>query len=475
MIRNLIFTIFILFLYVNSALAHIDIVYPTSKRTTINATSTFFVGNTTEGATFAINGEKVKLWNSNFFVKVVPLEYGKNKIKLQSKINGNTEEVIYEINRPKPHKFFKPKEEKFHAKDEDEILYTKTIKENATVREKPTTKSKRVVDLPLNIVMYLEGKQGNYYKLDEKGETEYWIHETNIQEPIKVSVKTDAKLKNQKLYEDENYKYIKFYLSHPVLYTIKQYGNTLKLTLHGIETQNEDGTTFPNFEYTYSLAQPILGYEGYYEENTFVLKIAQTPKIKDENRPLEGIRIFVDAGHGGDEKGAVGPTRVKEKDINLAISSYLIDFLREEGSFVVASRTIDKKVGLYDRVDIAKNNNSMISVSIHNNSLPNGKDPYVKHGTEVHYYNENAKLLAEIIQRDLSLNLNLKDGGVHKSSFALNRSTNPVSVLVEVAYMINPEEYMLLQKAEFQKKAALSIKNSIKKYIIIMTNEKNMI
>ena len=55
-------------------------------------------------------------------------------------------------------------------------------------------------------------------------------------------------------------------------------------------------------------------------------------------------------------------------------------------------------------------------------------------------------------------NLNLKDGGIHKSSFALNRSTNPVSVLVEVAYMINPEEYILLQQPEFQKKQLNQLK-----------------
>lgn len=475
MIRNIILTFLLLIFYVNTALAHIDVVYPTKKKLTINATSTFFIGNTTENAKFSINGTPVKLWENNFFVQVVPLEYGKNKITLKSLSNGNEEELVYEIHRDKPSKIFKHKEIKFEPKDDDEILYTKTIKENATVREKPTKSSKRIVDLPSNIILYLDGKQGEYYKIDENGESQYWIHHTNIQHPVKLSLKTEAKLKNKKIYSDEKYDYVKFYLSHPVLFTTTQKENTLELTLYGVKTENEDGTISPNYKYTYSLARPVLGYDGYYEENTFVFKIAKTPEIADSKYPLKNIKIFIDAGHGGNEKGSVGPTRINEKDINLAISNNLVNLLKEEGADVITSRVDDSKVGLYDRVNIAKNNDALISISIHNNALPNGKDPYTRHGTEVHYYNQNAKLLAEIIQKDLVQNLNLTDGGVRNSSFALTRSTNPVSVLIEVAYMINPEEYMLLKKTEFQMAVALSIKNSIKKYIKLMTNEKNMI
>lgn len=475
MIRNIFFTFLLLIFYTNIALAHIDIVYPTKNKLTINANSTFFIGNTSEGANFTINNKPVKLWQNNFFVQVVPLEYGKNKIVLNSFLNGEKEELVYEIHRNKPAKFFKHKEAKFEHKNKDEVLYTKTIKKNATVREKPNKSSTRIVDLPLNVILYLEGKQGEYYKIEENGETQYWIHQSNIQPPVKLSTKTDAKLKDKKTYSDDKYDYIKFYLSHPVLYTAKQKANDIELILYGVKTENEDGTISENFKYTYSLARPVLGYDTYYEENNFIFKIAKTPEIEDNNYPLKNIKIFIDAGHGGSEKGSVGPTRINEKDINLAISNNLVNMLKEEGADVITSRIDDSKVALYDRVDIAKNNNALISISIHNNALPNGKDPYITHGTEVHYYNENAKLLAEIIQRNLVLNLNLKDGGVRKSSFALIRSTNPVSVLVEVAYMINPEEYIQLQKPEFQKAVASSIKNSIKKYINIMTNEKNMI
>ncbi len=468
MIRNIIFTFCFLFAFINSAFAKIDVVYPSSNEVNINAASVFFVGNTDKGSSFFINSLPVKLWQDNFFVYVVPLEYGKNKVKLTSKLNGKTEETLYTITRNKP-AGAAANTPKYIQKQNDEFLYTKTIKENATVREKPSTSSRRIIDLPLNVILYLDGNQGDYYKIAEQG-GDFWIHKFNIQEPVSMKSKMKAKLKKQKFYSDNLYDYAKFYLSHPVLYEVKQDGNNLQLILYGIEQKDSSGNIIPNYTYTFNFDRTILGYDCYYEDNNLIFKTAKLPDDIDENKPLNNLKIFVDAGHGGYEKGSIGATRIYEKDINLQISKYLAAYLKEAGAIVIMSREDDSRTGLDERVKIAKDNNALISVSIHNNSLPNGKDPYEKHGTEVHYYNENAKLLSEIINTNLSNDLGLKKGGIFKSSFALNRSTNPVSVLVECAYMINPEEYILLQNPEFQKNIAKSIKNSIEKYIIQIKN-----
>ena len=68
--------------------------------------------------------------------------------------------------------------------------------------------------------------------------------------------------------------------------------------------------------------------------------------------------------------------------------------------------------------------------------------------------------------------MNIKDNGNRKSSFALNRSTNPVSILVEVAYMLNPEEYILLRNETFRENVAKSIKKSLEEYILYLKNKK---
>ena len=470
MIRNILTTLLILIIFCIKASAHIDIVYPTQKELTINGDSVYISGNTTKNAKLEINSEPIRLWENNFFVHVVPLEYGTNKIKIESSHDGITEKEILRIKRNKPIKTNKKYKEPEFIKNEDGVLYAKTIKDRATVRNSYKTSSKRIIDLQKGIVLYLDGKQGEYYKIQESGDQELWIHKSNISEPVKLSGRIKAKIKGQKQFNDELYDYHKFYLNYPVIYNFEQKENKLKLTLFGVE--DKEKPLSKNYEYEYEFENPILGYEFYYEENVLVLKKAKFPENIDEENPLKNINIFVDAGHGGGEKGTIGPSRILEKDINLDIANKLIKELEAAGANISYSRNTDKQVGLYDRVDLAKNNNALISISIHCNSLPYTKNPYKMHGTETHYYNENAKLLGEIIKYNLANDLNIKDNGNRKSSFALNRSTNPVSILVEVAYMLNPEEYILLRNETFRENVAKSIKKSLEEYILYLKNKK---
>ena len=464
MIRKILFTLFSFLILTVEAFAVIDIVYPAGgKELTINAKSTFFIGNTNKGSTLFINGNQVKLWEDNFFVQVVPLEYGRNTVNIVSNHDGTSEAVTYYINRKKPAAVSSYHPAAYTAVQP--YTYAKTIKSNATVREKPTTASGRIVDLPANVVLYIKGKQGDYYQIDAQGQTQFWIHKNNISKPSYVETKNEPQILHQKTFSDGYYDYAKFELTYPVLYTTKQNGNNVDLTMYGVKSQKSDGTINPNTTYTFSMGNNVLGYDCIYEGNYLVIKMSRPPKVINESLPLEGVSIFIDPGHGGKEKGSVGPTRVAEKDINLAISKYLINELTQAGATVTTSRTTDIQVPLYERVKMGKNNNAFISISIHSNALPNGKDPYISHGTEVHYYNDNAKLLAETIKNGLVNDLNLKDNGIHRSSFALDRSTNPISVLVEVAYMIYPEEYIRLKNPEFQKNVAKSIKKSIETYI----------
>lgn len=467
MIRKILFTLFFIIFFSIKAFAVIDIVYPTGgKELTINAPSTFFIGNTDKGSVLFINGNQVKLWEDNFFVQVVPLQFGRNTVNIVSNHNGTSEAQTYYINRKKLASSSSYSAASFSSLQP--YYYAKTIKSHSTVREKPSTSSGRVIDLPANVVLYVTAKQGDYYKIDAQGQTQYWIHKNNISKPAYVEAKNEPLILHQKTFSDGYYDYAKFELTYPVFYTMKQTGNNIDLTMYGVKSQKSDGTVMPNTTYTFSMGDNVLGYDCIYEGNYLVFKMARPPKSADNNLPLSGVSIFVDPGHGGKEKGSVGPTRVPEKDINLAISKYLADELTQAGATVSTSRTTDVQVPLYDRVKMAKDNNAFISISIHSNALPNGKDPYQSHGTEVHYYNDNAKLLAETIKNGLVKDLNLKDNGIHRSSFALNRSTNPISVLVEVAYMIYPEEYIRLKNPEFQKNVAKSIKNSIETYIIML-------
>ncbi len=462
MVRKLFYILIFFIFSLNSAIAAVDVVYPSTKNSVINSSNTFVFGNVQKGSQVLINNSPVKLWNDCFFVEIVNLNYGKNNVIFTEVRNGQKNDVIYTITRNKPI-YKKAKNQETIIFPPDEIWYSRTVNDNSTVRKLPSSASSRAVELGKNIVLYLEAKKGDYYKIKTNSNSQYWIHKTNIIEPVLVEQAMNNVIKNQKYTTDKKYEYHKFELTYPVFYTVKQLDNSLKLVLFGVNSGN--------FEYTFNFDYPLLAYDCYYEDNKFVLKTAKNPVVSDTNI-FKNVNIFVDAGHGGVEKGAIGPTRVPEKDINLAIANNLIYMLKKDGANVSFSRNDDSTVKLYERVNSAKENNALISVSIHNNSLSNGKSPYVQHGSEVHYYNENAKMLADFINVNICRDLNLKNNGIHKSSFALTRSTNPVSVLVEVAYMINPQEYIMLNNPDFQTQVAVSIKKGIKQYLEYISTHK---
>lgn len=467
MFQRIFLSFIFLFLFASNSFA-LDVVYPSSKEVKINAESTFVYGNVKQGETLKINAQSVKIWEDGVFVQVVPLYYGTNEITFESTLKGKKEIEKYIITREKP------SEEKYpplaySPKKDGYFLYTRTVKNNCPIRSGPSSSSKRVFDLPEGVVLYLAGQQGNYYKIEEKGETDFWIHRDNIEQPSLVSKRIDAIVKTPERYSDKYYDYVHIPVNYPVMFSLKQDNKKVKFILYGVNNYKDtDDGLYNNLEFVFENDVPVLGYEAYYQTNKFVFKRAKMADKINPYRPLHNVRIFIDAGHGGSEKGAIGPTRINEKDINLAIAKKLINELKKEGAIVSYSRIDDRQVKLYDRIKMAKDNNAFILLSIHNNSLPNGKNPFVQHGAETYYYNDNAKVLGYIIQNNLVKDLGLNDSGLRKNRFALNSSTNPISVLVEVAYMINPTEYKKLQSPLFQENVAKSLTKSLKEYMILL-------
>ena len=186
----------------------------------------------------------------------------------------------------------------------------------------------------------------------------------------------------------------------------------------------------------------------------------------EPKKQIKNITIFLDAGHGADDAGAIGPTGEKEKNINLDIVKKLQKVLEDEGAKVILSRTDDTCVPLYDRVKMMQESDALISLSIHANALADGADPYVKHGTSVFFYNRESVELAKTLRDVITNKLGTKDDGVGMHSLVMTRPTMPLSVLIEVAYMIHPEEYKLLLDENFRQKAAESIRDGVKEYLL---------
>jgi N-acetylmuramoyl-L-alanine amidase len=232
------------------------------------------------------------------------------------------------------------------------------------------------------------------------------------------------------------------------------------------------------------------------------------PEGASQQNKLRDIVIAVDAGHGGEDPGAKGPQGTYEKDVVLQIAKQLADMIdAEPGMRAVLTRKGDYFLRLRKRISEARKQKSDLFVSIHADAF---RDPKVR-GSSVYVLSkrgassEHGRWLAEqenasdliggvslddkedvlvSVLLDLSQTASLeasidvadrvlgglkKVGKVHKNhveaaAFAVLKSPDIPSILVETAYISNPGEEKKLLSPIHQRKLASAIKDGLKTY-----------
>ena len=188
--------------------------------------------------------------------------------------------------------------------------------------------------------------------------------------------------------------------------------------------------------------------------------------------------ILIDPGHGGIDGGAKSKTGTIEKDINLQISLKLRDNLEEKGYKVYMTR--DEDEGLYQkgntvrekkredlnrRVEMKKETECDIFVSIHQNMFPQSKC----YGAQVWYAsNENSYNLATVVQESIKQTVKDNNKRVAKPAaeayLILRDKHEGASILVECGFLSNPDEEARLKSDEHQNLIVEGISNGIDKY-----------
>lgn len=190
--------------------------------------------------------------------------------------------------------------------------------------------------------------------------------------------------------------------------------------------------------------------------------------------------VILDAGHGGEDGGAVGVNGVFEKDLNLTVAFMLADMLRAAGIEVILTRSEDKllytesenikghrkEYDLKNRLKIAKEHPDALFISIHMNTFPEEKYS----GLQVYYAKgqEGSDALAKSIQTAVAVGVQPKNTRKTKpadSSIYLLHSAPCRAVLIECGFLSNYGECEALSEKDYQRRLCFSIFCGMMNYI----------
>lgn len=206
------------------------------------------------------------------------------------------------------------------------------------------------------------------------------------------------------------------------------------------------------------------------------LKFIEDDSWNAWNLPLTGKIIVLDAGHGGFDGGANFES-IQEKEISLAVTKKIQDFLQEQGALVLLTREDDrdlanegtkgirnrKREDLQNRVKVINESEADLFLSIHLNAFPSRNSS----GAQTFYttrYLEN-KQVAEFIQQEIIRNLEntSRQPKVIQNIYLMSNATKPGS-LVEIGFISNAAERQNLIQESYQEKIAAAVYKGVLRY-----------
>ncbi|MCS6813963.1 MAG: N-acetylmuramoyl-L-alanine amidase [Cyanobacteria bacterium] len=342
--------------------------------------------------------------------------------------------------------------------------------EAGVARTGPSTDYSRLTPLPQGTQALVTGQEGSWLRLDYGA----WIRSSEVQ-VVDVAIPPRSLIRSLKTRDLPDWTEVHFPLQVPVPVTITQEDRLFSITLHNTVAQTDTIYAPPNrlldrldwqqitpTQVRYQLRfkpRQQWGYTLRYEGTTLVLALRHPPD-------RQNITVLLDPGHGGDaDIGARGPTGYPEKAAALTISQLLRAELEQRGLRVVMTREADTDVGLAARVALIQQTQPTIALSLHYNALPDDGDALNTSGVAVFWFHPQAYSLAVFLHDYLVQRLHRPSDGVFWNNLALTRPTIAPSLLLELGYMINPDEYEWIMDPKAQQQLAATLADGVVAWI----------
>ncbi|MEM1369568.1 MAG: N-acetylmuramoyl-L-alanine amidase [Cyanobacteria bacterium P01_H01_bin.15] len=355
--------------------------------------------------------------------------------------------------------------------DEQTFEPVEVISPAGVARTGPSTQYSRLTPLPQGAQDIVTARVGGWLRLGYGG----WIKASETR-PLANNLYPRSTIAGVFSKSTPAGLQLEFPLTTPVPISIHQGDRRFTLSLHNTTAKTDtirlddnplvkrldwQQSTPNRLDYHFELkTSQQWGYQVSYEANRLVLLLREPPRI-DANNPLLDRTILIDPGHGGEELGARGPDGTPEKAVNLGVSLLLAQELERRGATVVLSRDRDEFVSLGDRADLIARTEPDVAISIHYNALPDAGNAEETAGVGIFWYQPQAHSLAIQLHETLTTELGRPSYGVFWNNLALTRPYAAPSVLLELGFMINPQEFEWIMDPREQSQLAIAIADSL--------------
>ncbi|MFN2590002.1 MAG: N-acetylmuramoyl-L-alanine amidase [Actinomycetota bacterium] len=194
--------------------------------------------------------------------------------------------------------------------------------------------------------------------------------------------------------------------------------------------------------------------------------VREAEALRRLSATLEGARIAIDAGHGGEDEGGAGPAGLTEAEATALLARTVLDQLvtRRAEPFLLSPP--DSRGPISDRASAANDRGAEVLISLHLHADP---DPAVA-GAACYYYgrggyvSQAGQRLAELIMEELVDSVRMPTRGVHPKALPLLRETRMPAVHIEPGTITNPEEEAKLRSEAFRHDVAVAIASGVQRF-----------